>query len=56
MNDLMLTKLHCAYYLSKSWEINSPGWVGVVGLAENIGIQPSSAGAWAELGNFNVHD
>ena len=56
MSELMLTKLQCAYYLSKSWKINFPGWVGVVRLAENIGIQPSSAGAWAKFGNFNVHD
>ena len=56
MNEFMLTKFQCAYYLRKSWEINFPGCVRVVGFAENIGIQPSSAGAWAEFGNFNVHD
>ena len=45
------TKLCCAIYYSKSWEINFAGWVGLVGLAENKATQPSLAGAWTELGN-----
>ena len=35
--------------------INFPGWVGVgvvVRLAENKAVQPSLAGAWAELGKI----
>ena len=37
--------------LNTDCKINFPGWVGVVGKAENIATQPSLAGAWAELGN-----
>ena len=36
--------------LNTDCKINFPGWVGVVGKAENIATQPSLAGAWAELG------
>ena len=38
--------------LNTDCKINFPGWVGVVGKAENIATQPSLAGAWAELGNI----
>ena len=40
--------------LNTDCKINFPGWVGVVGKAENIATQPSLAGAWAELGNSNT--
>ena len=36
--------------LNTDCKINFPGWVGVVGKAENIATQPSLTGAWAELG------
>ena len=39
--------------LNTDCKINFPGWVGVVGKAENIATQPSLAGAWAELGNIH---
>ena len=38
--------------LNTDCKINFPGWVGVVGKAENIATQPSLAGAWAELGKI----
>ena len=38
------------------WVGGVVGWVGfgVVGLAENKAIQPSLAGAWAELGKKKI--
>ena len=36
--------------LNTDCKINFPGWVGVVGKAENIATQPSLAGTWAKLG------
>ena len=40
--------------LNTDCKINFPGWVGVVGKAENIATQHSLGGALAELGNTKL--